>query len=157
MQPRFLIVETSHRVGKVALALGEAIVVERRLDESRRHARDLAPATQRLLTEQGWRARDLDAVIVSRGPGSYTGLRVGLMSAKTLAYATGCAFLSVETFQAIYQQVREEHQNVDVIADAQQINADLEIGSGEDVQKAVERTLNVPESVLQRARQIFAR
>ena len=120
MQPRFLIVETSHRVGTVALAQGEALVAGRKLDESRRHARDLAPAAQRLLSEQGWRTRDLDAVIVSRGPGSYTGLRVGLMSAKTLAYATGCAFLAVETFQAIYQQVLAEHQDIDVIADAQQ-------------------------------------
>jgi tripartite-type tricarboxylate transporter receptor subunit TctC len=43
------------------------------------------------------------------------------------------------------------------IADAQQINAEIDIGSGEDVQKAVERTLNVPEPVLQRAREIFGR
>jgi tRNA threonylcarbamoyladenosine biosynthesis protein TsaB len=122
VQPRFLIVETSHRVGRVALALGAAIIAERPLDESRRHARDLAPAAQQLLTQQGWRARDLDAVIVGRGPGSYTGLRVGLMSAKTLAYATGCALLAIETFQAIYQHVCAEYQNIDVIADAQQDN-----------------------------------
>jgi tripartite-type tricarboxylate transporter receptor subunit TctC len=43
------------------------------------------------------------------------------------------------------------------IADANQINAELQAGSGEEVQKAVERALNVPESVLQRAREIFAR
>jgi hypothetical protein len=42
-------------------------------------------------------------------------------------------------------------------ADADKVNVELAIGSGEDVQKAVERTLNVPESVLQRAREIFAR
>jgi tripartite-type tricarboxylate transporter receptor subunit TctC len=47
--------------------------------------------------------------------------------------------------------------NPQFVADAQQINAELEIASGEDVQKAVERTLNVPEPVLQRAREIFAR
>jgi len=43
------------------------------------------------------------------------------------------------------------------VADANQINAELQVGSGEEVQKAVERTLNVPEPVLQRAREIFAR
>jgi tripartite-type tricarboxylate transporter receptor subunit TctC len=43
------------------------------------------------------------------------------------------------------------------LADAEKINAELNIGSGEDVQRAVERTLNVPEPVLQRAREIFAR
>ena len=78
------------------------------LDESRRHARDLAPAVRDLLAEQGWPARSLEAVIVSRGPGSYTGLRVGIMSAKTLAYATGCALLAVDTFAVIARQAPPE-------------------------------------------------
>jgi tRNA threonylcarbamoyladenosine biosynthesis protein TsaB len=120
-QPRFLILETSHRIGKVALALGDAIVGERTLDESRRHARDLVPAIQALLRQQTWRAAELDGVIVSRGPGSYTGLRVGIMSAKTLAFATGCALMAIDTFDAIRQQT-PPHPNVDVIADAQQDN-----------------------------------
>src|SRR5258708_1938136 len=122
MEPRLLILETSQHVGQVALASGETIVGERVLDESRRHARDLVPAIQALLQAQGWRARDLDGVIVSRGPGSYTGLRVGIMSAKTLAYATGCALLAIDTFEAIRLQAPPECQNVDVIADAHQGN-----------------------------------
>ena len=122
MQPRFLILETSHRVGKVALALGDAIVGERSLDESRRHARDLVPAIQDLLLQQTWRAAELDGVIVSRGPGSYTGLRVGIMSAKTLAFATGCALLAIDTFGAIAACGVAQTANVDVIADAQQDN-----------------------------------
>ena len=120
MQTRLLILETSHRVGRVALALDETIVGERTLDESRRHARDLAPAIRELLTQQDWRARDLDGVIVSRGPGSYTGLRVGIMSAKMLACATGCALLAIDTFDAIRLQAPAEHRIIDVIADAQQ-------------------------------------
>jgi tRNA threonylcarbamoyladenosine biosynthesis protein TsaB len=121
METRLLILETSHRVGTVALAMDDAIVGERTLDESRRHARDLAPAIRDLLHIQGWRARDLDGVIVSRGPGSYTGLRVGLMSAKTLAYATGCALVAIDTFDAIAAGVaKPQAANLDVIADAQQ-------------------------------------
>src|ERR1700723_1491710 len=89
----------------------------------RRHARDLAPAVAELLTGQGWRPGDLHGVIVSRGPGSYTGLRVGIMSAKTLAFATGCALLAIDTFDAIRQLAAPTHPNVDVIADAQQDNA----------------------------------
>ena len=119
-EPRLLIVETSHRVGLVAVALGDRLVGERRLDEARRHARDLAPAIRGLLLEQGWRVRDLDAVVVSRGPGSYTGLRVGIMSAKMLAYATGCTLLAIDTFAAIHQPLAKEHPDVAVIADAQQ-------------------------------------
>src|SRR4051794_4105562 len=118
MNPRLLILETSQRVGAVALARGDNIVGERSLDESRRHARDLVPAIQMLLAEQSWRARDLEAVMVTRGPGSYTGLRVGLMSAKTLAYATGCPLLAIDTFAAVYQQAPVGLTAVDVIADA---------------------------------------
>jgi tRNA threonylcarbamoyladenosine biosynthesis protein TsaB len=118
--PRFLVLETSGRVGQVALAEGEVLRSGRRLDESRHHARDLAPRVAELLAEAGWSPRDLDGVVVSRGPGSYTGLRVGIMSAKALAYATGCVLLGVETFAAIAAQAPPETTRLDVVADAQQ-------------------------------------
>jgi tRNA threonylcarbamoyladenosine biosynthesis protein TsaB len=120
IEPRLLLIETSHRPGFVALAEGPRVLGERRLDEARRHARDLAPACALLLDEQGWKARDLAGVIVSRGPGSYTGLRVGVMSAKTLAYVIGSALLAVDTFPAIALQAPAEARVLDVIADAQQ-------------------------------------
>ena len=66
----------------------------------------------------------------------------GLLPAATKALRDGLAAIA---------------RDPEFIADANQLNAELQIGSGEDVQKAVERTLNVPESVLQRAREIFAR
>jgi tRNA threonylcarbamoyladenosine biosynthesis protein TsaB len=119
-QPPLLILETSGRVGQVAVAEGDALRAARRLDEARRHARDLAPAVRDLLAGQGWRPRDVDAVIVSRGPGSYTGLRVGIMSAKAFAYATGCALVAVETFAAVAAQASPEAERLDVLADAQQ-------------------------------------
>jgi tRNA threonylcarbamoyladenosine biosynthesis protein TsaB len=118
--PRLLILETSGRTGRVALALGEELRGERRLDEARRHARDLAPAVAALLAEQGWRPGDVQTVIVSRGPGSYTGLRVGIMAAKTFAYATGCVLIAVDTFAAIARQAPAEVMRVDVLTDAQQ-------------------------------------
>jgi tRNA threonylcarbamoyladenosine biosynthesis protein TsaB len=118
--PRLLILETSGRTGVVAVALGEEVRAARRLDEARRHARDLAPAVAELLAGQGWRPRELHGVVVGRGPGSYTGLRVGVMSAKTLAYATGCALLGVDTFAAIALEAPEEAHDLDVLADAQQ-------------------------------------
>jgi tRNA threonylcarbamoyladenosine biosynthesis protein TsaB len=115
-----LVIETSHRRGAIALALGERVLGERRLDEARRHARDLAPAVRDLLMQEGWKPHELTAVLVSRGPGSYTGLRVGVMSAKTLAYATGCTLLALDTFAAIALQAPADAMTLDVIADAQQ-------------------------------------
>lgn len=117
-----MILETSGKVGQVALARGSTLVGGRRLDETRRHARDLAPAVAELLTAQGWQPRDVQGVIVSKGPGSYTGLRVGIMSAKAFAYVTGCALLGVDTFAAIAAQVPQEAVRLDVLADAQQDN-----------------------------------
>lgn len=119
---RLLLLETSGKRGQVAVATAAGLMGVRRLAEGRHHARDLAPAVADLLREQGWSARQLDAVFVSRGPGSYTGLRVGLMSAKTLAYATGCALIAVDTFAVIAQQAPEGCSHVEVLADAQQQN-----------------------------------
>lgn len=119
MMPRLLLIETSHRRGWVALTEGERVIGMRHLEESRRHARDLVPFAKELLDEQGWKARDLQGVVVDRGPGSYTGLRVGIISAKTLAYAVGCPLISFDAFDAIAEQ-SPNAATIDVIADAQQ-------------------------------------
>jgi tRNA threonylcarbamoyladenosine biosynthesis protein TsaB len=118
--PRLLLIETSGHSGFVAVALGAELRGARRLDEARRHARDLAPAAAELLAAQGWRPRDVQAVVVGRGPGSYTGLRVGIMAAKAFAYATGCALVAVDTFAVIAAQAPADVARLDVLADAQQ-------------------------------------
>jgi len=118
--PRLLVLETSGKAGAVALASGSEILAVQHLDEARRHARDLAPVTAALLAERGWSPRDLAGVVVGLGPGSYTGLRVGVMSARALSYATGCALIGVGTFAAIAYQAPEGVDRLDVIADAQQ-------------------------------------
>jgi tRNA threonylcarbamoyladenosine biosynthesis protein TsaB len=119
VEHKLLLVETSGRVGQAALAHGAEVCARRQLDEARRHARDLAPAVQAMLQQQGWRPADITAVLVSQGPGSFTGLRVGIMAAKAFAYAVGCPIVAVETFAAIALQARPG-VDVEVIADAQQ-------------------------------------
>jgi tRNA threonylcarbamoyladenosine biosynthesis protein TsaB len=116
---RLLLIETSGRVGLIGLADGSSILSERRLDQSRRHARDLAPALRDMLAEQSWRPADITTVIVSRGPGSYTGLRVGIMAAKAFAYTVGCPILGMGTFAVIALQAGPGSP-IEVIADAQQ-------------------------------------
>jgi tRNA threonylcarbamoyladenosine biosynthesis protein TsaB len=117
---RALIIETSGKIGQVAIANGEQILGERSLPEARRHARDLAARSAELLAEQAWRARDLAAVIVNIGPGSFTGLRVGIASAKALAFATGCALLGVPAFDAVAAGLDERAASLEIIADALQ-------------------------------------
>jgi len=117
---RVLIIETAGRVGQLALAADDVVVADAHLGEARKRASDLALVVDRLLKEQGWAPRELTAVVVGLGPGSYTGLRVGLASAKALAYATRCAFFGVETFAAIAERLPPEVEAVSVIADALQ-------------------------------------
>ena len=116
----WLLIETSGRGGFVALAVGGTVVGTRVLDPGRRQNRDLAPFAGELLTAAGLTPKSLRGVVVSVGPGSYTGLRVGLISAKVLAYAVGCELIAVPTFAAIADLAPPELTAVDVISDGLQ-------------------------------------
>ena len=120
MTGNWLILETSGRVGQVGLARGGAVVRTVVLDDRRRHARDLAGAVSGVLADKSLRPVDLNGIVVGRGPGSYTGLRIGLMSAKALAYALDCELRAVETFAAIAAQAPPPATSLWVIADALQ-------------------------------------
>lgn len=115
-----LVLETSGRVGRVALAQGERITWQASLDAAQKHARDLALSVYRLMREVEISPREVGEVIVSLGPGSYTGLRVGVMSAKAFAYAVGSRLIAVPTFEAIAELAPEDCQQVGIIADALQ-------------------------------------
>jgi tRNA threonylcarbamoyladenosine biosynthesis protein TsaB len=72
-----------------------------------------------MLGKVDWKPLEIQVVLVNRGPGSYTGLRVGIMSAKAFAYATGCAAIAVDGFYAVAKQAPLEAMQIDIIADAQ--------------------------------------
>ena len=120
MSENWLILETSGRGARIGLARDRVLQHTAELDAARRHAREMVPTIDAMLSAEALRPADLTGVMVSRGPGSYTGLRVGLATAKALAYATGCQLRAVDTFAAIAEQVPAEAQFVSVIADALQ-------------------------------------
>lgn len=79
-----------------AVALGDdAGTVEVLADDRRRHTEALAPCLASLLASRGLAPRDLDVVVVDVGPGLFTGLRVGVATAKGLAVATGVGLVAV--------------------------------------------------------------
>src|SRR5205085_5507765 len=104
----------------VGLARDDATVHKAELDTARRHARDITPTIEAMLKAESLGPGDLTGVMVSRGPGSYTGLRVGLITAKALAYATGCELRAVDTFAVTAHQAPAVAPSVWVIADALQ-------------------------------------
>jgi tRNA threonylcarbamoyladenosine biosynthesis protein TsaB len=112
-------IETSGLAGSIALFRGKQCLSEARLEDApRRHAQTLVLQIGILLREAGHRVRDLEAIAVSIGPGSFTGLRVGVVCAKTLAYATDCRLAAVDTLRAIAANSPADVDRVHVMADA---------------------------------------
>ncbi|WP_169976254.1 tRNA (adenosine(37)-N6)-threonylcarbamoyltransferase complex dimerization subunit type 1 TsaB [Tautonia rosea] len=96
-----LALDTSTLHSAVALGLddGECLIVQP--EPGPKHGRLLVPAIRDLLDRAGLRPHDLDAVAVAIGPGSFTGLRVGVTAAKTLAFAIGCPIVPVSTLEIL--------------------------------------------------------
>jgi tRNA threonylcarbamoyladenosine biosynthesis protein TsaB len=117
-----LAIETSAQAGSVALLTDESLVTQVVMPTDRRSAQSLAPAIDQLLRSAGVKPAQLGLVATTIGPGSFTGLRVGVTTAKTLAYAVGCQCLGVDTLEVIALQVAGEHspdQELHVVLDAQ--------------------------------------
>jgi len=98
---RALAVETSTLSGGAALLDGERVVGEYVLDVRVTHSERLLTAIDQLLTDAGWSARDLEGLAVAVGPGSFTGLRVGLSTVKGLALALSIPVAAVPTLDAM--------------------------------------------------------
>lgn len=115
-----LAVETSGRSGSLALCRGRDVVVERALSEAgRRHAQSLVAEVAEILREAGVRPAEIRIIGVSAGPGSFTGLRVGVVFAKTWAYATKARLVAVNTLEAIAEAAPADCLRIWVLSDAQ--------------------------------------
>jgi tRNA threonylcarbamoyladenosine biosynthesis protein TsaB len=116
---KILALETSGQAGSVALLDGDALVEERLLPIHDRNAKTLAPTIKDILAAAGWKPSDVRLVAVAVGPGSFTGLRVGVTTAKTFAYAVRAEVVGVNTLEAIAAQTPPNVDRVAVVLDAQ--------------------------------------
>ncbi len=91
----------------VALHDGDAVVAEARSDQRMKHGEQLAPLIERVLLEAGAVRQDLTALAVGTGPGPFTGLRVGLVTARTLAMVLGLPAYGVCSLDAIALEAAE--------------------------------------------------
>lgn len=105
MSPLLLLIETSTDICSVALSRGEFLLCSRSSDESKSHARIIAPLIKDILEEYSLSTNDCDAIAVSEGPGSYTGLRVGASIAKGICYGTGIPLIAVNSLEPIVRLV----------------------------------------------------
>ena len=93
--------ETSTLAGGVALLDGERVIGEYLLDVRITHSERLMPAIDRLLRDAGWTPASLEGLAVAVGPGSFTGLRIGLSAVKGLAWALSLRVAAVPTLDAL--------------------------------------------------------
>ncbi|MDH5672848.1 MAG: tRNA (adenosine(37)-N6)-threonylcarbamoyltransferase complex dimerization subunit type 1 TsaB [Myxococcales bacterium] len=114
-----LAIETSSERTAVAIARGAEILAENDAASPERHGELLLPRIGELLTEAGVGFSDLEAIAVGLGPGSFTGLRVGLATAKGLAVAAGLPLRGVGSLPVLARGAGEAGQTVVTVGDAQ--------------------------------------
>lgn len=117
MREGWLLIETS-AFPRLGVSADGELIASRDLESGRRHNRDLIPAIQELIREAGLTLAELAGIRVGIGPGSYTGLRIGITAAKALAYALEKPLVAVPTYAIIANRSPSELQRVDVIGDA---------------------------------------
>ena len=98
---RIIHIETATHTCSVALSYGEELISFKESHIDKSHASLLTVFIEDLFRETGISAAELNAVSVSMGPGSYTGLRIGVSVAKGLAYSLGIPMLAVSTLKAM--------------------------------------------------------
>jgi tRNA threonylcarbamoyladenosine biosynthesis protein TsaB len=100
-------------------ATGVVCVEQRPLPAGERTAQSLAPALSEILRKIDWKADSIELVSVTIGPGSFTGLRIGVTTAKTLAYATGAQIIGVDTLEVLAAMAPAASGRLWTIMDAQ--------------------------------------
>jgi tRNA threonylcarbamoyladenosine biosynthesis protein TsaB len=137
--PLLLLIDTSTTLCSVAIARGTTVISTREHDGDFKHAELLTTFIQECCTEANCNLQAVDAIVISKGPGSYTGLRIGVSTAKGIAYAINKPLISVNTLHAmattISKTITEQH-NVCAMIDARRMEVyDLIINNTDEIIK----------------------
>lgn len=100
-----LCIETSTEVCSVALAVGGNVVEQREDKSGKNHAQLLTTFVENIIFSKNILISSLDAIAVSGGPGSYTGLRIGVSTAKGLCYAAGLPMIAIPSLESMAHHV----------------------------------------------------
>jgi tRNA threonylcarbamoyladenosine biosynthesis protein TsaB len=100
-------IETSGLVGNIAVCDGNRVVARKSYGKNFSHGKEIVSTIELLFNEIKWDPSNIDLIAVSTGPGSYTGLRVGVTCAKTLAYGLGKPVIDVPTLDVLVENVED--------------------------------------------------
>lgn len=104
-----LIIDTSHKTLAIALVEDETLVMNFVAQGQKNHAQTLMPMVEAMMNNAKWIPQDLDAVIVAKGPGSYTGVRIGVTTAKTLARTLNIPLKMISSLELLAYNARSQH------------------------------------------------
>ena len=113
-----LALDTATEKGSLALVERDQVLMEYSLESHGAYLTRLMPGVAALLTNTGRELADLAAVAVSTGPGNFTGLRIGLATAKTLAWSLKCLLVPVPTLEVLAAQFPFHPHPIGVVMDA---------------------------------------
>ncbi|MFC3041640.1 tRNA (adenosine(37)-N6)-threonylcarbamoyltransferase complex dimerization subunit type 1 TsaB [Virgibacillus xinjiangensis] len=101
-----LAIDTSNQIMGVAILKDGQLIGEIMTNLAKNHSVRLMPAIQQLMEEVSMKPEDLDQIVVAKGPGSYTGVRIGLSTAKSMAWALGIPVTGVSSLEVLSYQGR---------------------------------------------------
>jgi len=113
--PTILNIETSTDICSVCISRNGAVLSLRETERSYSHSEVIAVFIDQCIKEAGLRMKDLDAVAVSQGPGSYPALRIGTATAKGICFAMSIPLIAVGTLDALYNSVVHKAESNDLI------------------------------------------
>ncbi|MDO4581951.1 MAG: tRNA (adenosine(37)-N6)-threonylcarbamoyltransferase complex dimerization subunit type 1 TsaB [Bacillota bacterium] len=115
---RIIAIDTGSAALSLALADEHGVVAEAGLNNGRQHSLTLLPMLDALLANAGWSLRQADALALTIGPGSFTGLRIGVATAKAWAQGVGLPLIAVSSLQAMALTAAESGLSVCPVFDA---------------------------------------
>jgi tRNA threonylcarbamoyladenosine biosynthesis protein TsaB len=121
--PRILAFDTATVRGSVGLLEGREMRAEIRLQSVQTHSEQLLRSIDFLLQRVGWKLGDLNLVATGNGPGSFTGIRIGISTALGLAHALAIPFIEISGLDAMAHQVSHVDGRIGVVQDARRSQA----------------------------------
>ncbi|MGB7366073.1 tRNA (adenosine(37)-N6)-threonylcarbamoyltransferase complex dimerization subunit type 1 TsaB [Carnobacterium jeotgali] len=98
---KVLAIDTSNQAMSIAVLDDEKVIGEITTNIKRNHSERLMPAIDELMKDVQWQPSDLNRIVVAKGPGSYTGLRIGVTVAKTLAWTLGVELVGISSLKTL--------------------------------------------------------
>jgi len=150
-------IETATKNCSVSIAKnGETIICKEIAEEGYSHAEKLHIFIEEVIAEAGITVQDLSAVAVSQGPGSYTGLRIGVSSAKGLCFALNIPLIAIDTLQTLASQANVTDGKIIPMLDARRMEVYSEVFNANlEVERAIQAEIITEDSFAAYTEQVY--